>query len=249
VVFLLLSLISWTHAEKSDALVTLAETEIEARESEEAELADVQLLQVSHASPHPEVDRDPHVEDSAADEDEVPPPRYNASKMFKDAQELWRNSTLLQESHAYPHPEVDGDPHDEDSAADEDEVSPPRNNVSKTSKDAQELWRNSTLLHVDSETNLKGMHALTFSYPDGSQSTNNYCPSSERYTLAGGTKITAEVCRMLSCTDIFYGGSCGPYFYTSAAPGSPESLGVCKCCKGHDPTVYKSSLGNKMYQC
>lgn len=89
-----------------------------------------------------------------------------------------------------------------------------------------------------------------FGYPDGSTTTENYCAASDRYTLVGnGQTITADGCQILSCNSIFYGNYCGPYFYTQAEPGNPNSYDDCKCCIGNSPTVYKSSVGNKIYQC
>merc|ERR1719401_917490 len=87
-----------------------------------------------------------------------------------------------------------------------------------------------------------------FSYPDGSSSYENYCASSSRYTLVGnGQTITAAGCRILSCEPMFYDYWCGPYFYTEAEPNNDDSYDDCKCCIGYSPTVYKSSVGNKIY--
>merc|ERR1719384_1708203 len=87
---------------------------------------------------------------------------------------------------------------------------------------------------------------LPFEYPDGSTSTQNYCPSQDRYTLFSGTPVTQDVCGIFSCQ--FYSTSCGYWFYTKAQPGNENSKAVCKCCKPN-PTIYKSSLGNKIYEC
>jgi len=86
-------------------------------------------------------------------------------------------------------------------------------------------------------------------YYSSGVSYENYCPAGQRYTLFGGSHLTADLCYLASCNSMFNGGNCGPYFYTAAVPGNDMSYGVCRCCTHYSPTFYKSGVGNKVYTC
>lgn len=75
-----------------------------------------------------------------------------------------------------------------------------------------------------------------------------YCPSSQRYYIGGsGTTMSLDACYIMSCNAMFYGNTCGPYFYTAA--NNDGKYAACKCCIPNSPTFYASSQGNNVFAC
>lgn len=85
-----------------------------------------------------------------------------------------------------------------------------------------------------------------YTYPSGTKTTNNYCGA--RYELWDGAEVPWNVCAVSSCNKYFYGQTCGGKFFTTADPSDESSTAVCKCCT-YDSSIYKSGIGNKIYQC
>lgn len=94
---------------------------------------------------------------------------------------------------------------------------------------------------------------LQYNYSDGTSSFNNFCGAGHRYALWDGKDVPWDICALGSCHPSLYKQYCtGGLFFTRASAGikktGPNAEAKCACCTAGAP-VYKSSVGNRVYDC